>query len=197
MLTRRSHLLTLTVAAMLTACISAPTGGPTSEPSAPIHIGGGVRVTLPAAPGYPERVQLAQLISTVRGGRTVTVQSEVRLGPDEVIAVFSLPGGPPAMTIRWRAGGVDIQKEAGVPAELDGARILADIFLTHWPVEAVRAALEAGAVRATPEGRQITAADGAQVAAMRRERGDGKDVIRLKNTPQGYDLKIISRRTPS
>lgn len=174
----------------LGACAS-PTGPASGH--APVDIGGGVEVTPPAAPGYLRDIHLSQLIRTVGDGSPYTIQAEVDLGPDAVIAVFSLPGGPPAMTVIWRAEGIETSKAPGAPAELDGQRILADIFLTHWPVDAVRRRLTSGEVSENGNLRRILSPTAGTVIEIRTEKGGDKEIIRLKNFKQGYELAITSR----
>lgn len=172
----------------LSACVSLPTEAPRT-----IALGHGVGLTLPPLPGYPEQTRLSQLISTTVNGSTQHIQSALTLGPDLVTVVFSVPGGPPALSVQWSAQGIVERKESIVPPGLNGQRILADIFLSHWPTTKIQSQLSGGRLADFGAERRVTSADGRGVMTIQTIQSGERARLTLNNAAQGYSLVIISK----
>ncbi len=176
----------------IVGCVSV---GPTVSPpvrSEPVDIGGGVVLTFPIRPSYPVEARLSQLITTTHNGQEILVQGDLYLGPDRVMAVFSYPGGPPVLTIRWMRAGMDVIRDSSVPAALDGRRILADIFLANWPILTVQAHLSGEATLVSETGRRIVMLGGRTILEIAISDTSSRTKIALHNHAQGYVLTIVS-----
>ncbi|WP_417514721.1 DUF3261 domain-containing protein [Minwuia sp.] len=157
-----------------------------------VDIGGGVGLRFPAQPYYPEVTRISQLITTVHDRQQLRFQGDLQLGREAVTAVFSLPGGPPLLTINWTAGGIDVHKTTAVPVGLDGRRVLADIVLSFWPASIIETHLIGGRV-ADEIGRRTIKCDGDPVIVIDHKGDAARTETRLLNLAQGYYLTIVSK----
>lgn len=178
----------------LSACMLSPQNGTTRPPSDPIEVGGGVSLTLPALPQFDEALHLSQLITATYGDAPLRIQSELDLGPDQVVAVMSPLGGPPMMTIRWSSAGIGVEKDAALPGALDGRRVLADIVMAYWPVAFVNTHLDDVAVfREDGTRRQLLLGEEVISEITTTQTGD-RETVTITNFAQNYDLTIVSKR---
>ena len=187
----------VSLAGLVSACVTGAgpavsTGGPGEIRS--IALGGGVHLTLPVVPGYPKADQFTQLLSTKLGGETRRVQAELSLSPNHVTAFFSPPGAPPVLQIDWSASGITTRELSPLDVEMDGQRVLADIYLTHWPLAALLENLDGGTATERENTRKIANVRGEPVVTIRTEGAGDRTRITLRNDTQGYALTILSRR---
>jgi len=174
-------------------CVAAVGPDSTSGEHARIDIGGGVGLTLPARPSYPSEAHFSQLITTSRDGQVNRVQAELDMSADSVTAVFSLPGGPPALSIHWTEAGMEIKRETAIPVALDARRILADVFLTYWPVAIIQEHLSDAAQIAQVGRRRLVRSTARTIVDISFEGTEDRKKIVLHNLAQGYRLAIVSR----
>lgn len=177
----------------IVGCVSVAPPDSLPVRSEPVDIGGGVVLTFPIRPSYPVEARFSQLITTTHNGQAVLVQGDLDLGPDRVMAVFSSPGGPPILTIRWTATGMDVIRDSSIPAALDGRRILADIVLANWPILTVQAHLSGEARLVSEPGRRVVMLDGRTILEIGISDTGSRTKIALHNHAQGYVLNIVSK----
>jgi hypothetical protein len=151
-------------------------------------------LALPFPPGYPGTQTLQQTVRARYGERDAAFDAILSLSPDRVEIVVTAAGGPRVATITWSGEGVREEHSMLAPDGLSVENILADIFISLWPPEAVAAALPSGA-------RLSIEADGARIirhagTAIIEVRPDPQDASRIfvRNLAFGYDLTIMNHR---
>lgn len=92
------------------------------------------------------------------------------------------------LLMQWDGQDLQVQRHAMLPAEVDTDRMLRDLCLTFWPVDAVRAALPPGW---TWDGRELQQ-DGLARLVLSRP---GANIVEIVNTVEGYRLLIESQPT--
>jgi hypothetical protein len=170
-----------------------PAGPPAGRAAA---LGRDLDLLLPARPGYPETVELAQTILASFDGRRVALGAALALSPERVWIVLTAADGPRILTLDWTAAELAEERTALAPAGLRGAEVLAAIFLAQWPRAAVAAALPAGAALAEVDGRRRVAFAGRIVAEVADQPAgpDGRRRQDLRNFDFGYQMAIITER---
>jgi Protein of unknown function (DUF3261) len=177
--------LMLCLAASAAACASAPEQGPRAR------IAEGLELTLPAPPGYPGHRTLSQTARARYGLLTGAFQSVVSLSPTQVDIVVTAAIGPRIATIRWDKSGVHEERTMLAPQGVPVENMLADLFIAHWPPEAIVAALPDGVELSVDEtGGRTLSADGIVIMEVRRE-SETRTIIR--NAALGYEISIISQ----
>jgi hypothetical protein len=160
-------------------------------------LGKNLELHLPAAPGFPETMNATQTVVGQYGERRAAFQAVLTLSPATAQVVLTTPGGPRILTITWTSAGIVEDRTPLAPEDLKGINVLGDIFVSLWPVEAVRAALPAGVTvaEAGPK-RTIRAGERTivEVEHLEKRVEDGKGLLRQKltNLDFGYSLTIIT-----
>ncbi|NBB14699.1 DUF3261 domain-containing protein [Caulobacter sp. SLTY] len=133
-------LLLCALAALTTACATAPSGPP---PPAGVAVVARdqLYLTLPMPPGYPEEREMAQSIVAAYGPRKAAFDALVSLGPEKVTVIVTAPAGPRVAQIDWTAAGVATKTEGTPPPGFRAENVLADMVMTHWPKAALEKAL--------------------------------------------------------
>lgn len=180
------------IAAVLTAACSF--GSDRSEDGrVRAHIAEDVVLTLPSPPAYPETRTLRQIVRARYGERDAAFESVVSLSPETATVIITMIGGPRVGTLTWDHTGVHEERTVLAPGGVPVENILADIFLTLWPTEAVAQAL--------PEGVEvIDGGNGARIVRRGDEviveiATDPTDPARtlVKNFALGYEVAITSQ----
>lgn len=181
--------LILSLAALAAACATAPEPAP--APMA--RIAADVALTLPTPPGYPETATLLQTVRGQFGERRGVVEAVLSLSPERVEIVLTAAGGPRLATVTWDDAGV---REDRLPLAGDAVpveNILADIFVSLWPVEAVEAALpDAAELIITDDGARSITRNGDVIVSIRSDAENPARTL-VRNEAFGYDLTIVTQ----
>jgi hypothetical protein len=163
-----------------------------TRPDAPTaRIAADTVLTLPLPPGYPETRTIVQTGRAQHGDRQASFESVLSLGPERTEIVLMMPIGPRLATIVWDETGIHEDRSVFAPDSVPVENILADIFLSVWPAEAVAESL--------PEGVSLIV-DEAGVRTIRRGEAllvtvtpDPVDTARtvVRNESLGYEVAII------
>lgn len=101
-----------------------------------------VELRLPPA-SLGRELALQQQLSFEFGKETRTLDALLEADSSEVrLAVQAMSQS--ALRLRWDGQTLDQQRAEWLPPTLRGERVLSDLQLAYWPVEAIRAALPAG-----------------------------------------------------
>ncbi|MDZ4759884.1 MAG: DUF3261 domain-containing protein [Alphaproteobacteria bacterium] len=184
----RTGLIALGLACALSACAGAPLA---NGPEAPL--GRGLELRLPPKPGYPGAYTGVQTVVGEYGGRRAAFEAVLELSPDVASIALTTVGGPRILSVRWSSAGIVEDRTPLAPPELKGISVLADIFLSLWPVEAVQAAAPAG-VEITEAGalRRVAAAGRTIVEVETLQRSDASMRQELRHSDFGYTLRITT-----
>lgn len=155
-----------------------------------VDIGSQTHLVLPSPPSHPGGPPLSQLVSGRYQERRQVFQADLDLGPEQVDVALSIPGGPVMARIRWDSDGVRTDGADAVPAAIEGERILADLFLSRWPVEHVQSSLSAGAVVVQDDGRRVVYEGKRTVIVIETHHAGGIESTMVRNYDYGYDLTI-------
>lgn len=106
----------------------------------------GLDFMLPAAPwDEDETIDVAQQVEatwdTQPQSGTAAFQGLINIQPDRARIVMIDDLGRRAIDIDWTPQEIMIQKASWLPQDFDTKRLLADIVMTYWPVDAVKDAL--------------------------------------------------------
>ena len=173
-MSRIARLLLLPLIAMLAACASLPTA-----PSGELTL----RLT-PASLGRELALQQRMTISAQ--GRSHQLDVAIEVDADAVrMAVIDL--GQTVARLEWDGHELTESRAQGWPATVTGSRVLSDLQLVHWPLEAIRPAL--------PSGWSVQMVDGARVlrfgdATMVRVQYPAPGAAELDNVAAGYRLRL-------
>lgn len=153
-----------------------------------------------AVPAAPERelllrlspaslgreLALQQRMTVVAHGRSV--QLDVALEVDAgAVRLALLDLGQTVARLEWDGRALRETRANGWPPAVTGARVLSDVQLVHWPLEAIRAAL--------PAGWSVASEDGARVLRWQAEtmllvRYPAPGVAEIDNLAAGYRLRL-------
>lgn len=193
----------IALAALATGCSTtrtlgqsdaAPESDVAPKAAAQVSIAERVVLSLPATPGYPEERLLFQTLIGRYEARTRGFQATLSLSPERVEIILLAASGPRVMELAWTAEGIVETRSRLAPEDLDGLNILADIFISVWPKEAVAAALPQNAALLDGEGgREIWRGETRIIDIEHRGVDDaGRSRSRLTHLERGYVLDIIS-----
>jgi hypothetical protein len=114
---------------LLAACASVPPAQPLNLQLAPATLG--------------RELALQQRMTVTVQGRSRQLDVAIEADPDAVrLAVLDL--GQTVARMEWDGRTLRQSLAPGWPAAIDGARVLSDLQLVHWPLAAIRAALPVG-----------------------------------------------------
>jgi hypothetical protein len=183
--------LVLLLALLAAACSFGAKPSPDGRVRA--HIAEDVEIALPSPPSFPETRTLHQIVRAQYGERSAAFESVVSLSPETVSIVITAIGGPRVATITWDASGVQEERTVLAPGGVPVENILADMFLSIWPEDAVRAALPEGVELAMDEdgGRALRRGEESIVEIMRDPANASRTVV--KNHAFGYEVAITSQ----
>jgi hypothetical protein len=172
---------------MIWRCVSAP------EDALEAKIARDVALTLPMPPAYPETTTIVQTGHARYGERQAAFEAVLSLAPDRAEIVLTMLGGPRLATIVWDNAGIYEDRALFVPKSVPVENIVADIFVTVWPAEAVKASLPEGTTLTVAEdgGRTISRGDEMIVTATPSPADSNRTVVR--NIPFGYEVAIVSQ----
>lgn len=158
--------------------------GCVTTPTPPAEAEFGLRLS-PASLG--RELQLAQRVTVVRGEerRSFDAQLEVDASAVRIAAVAM---GQTIATLVWDGKTLEQRVSVHVPPAVTASRILSDVQLAWWPVEAIRAGLPAGYVLAEENGNRVLTEQGAPFASVVYEGG----LVKLTHARFGYVLEIQS-----
>lgn len=163
---------------------------------APVEIGGGLSVELPASPSDMPPFSAGQTL-LARFGETTLLLS-LRLHSDgETLRMAAVDGlGRRAVTMTWRDATIDAQLAEWLPVGLPASRLLADIFLAQWPVGIVEKAVRNSGGRVKQrDSLRIVSRDGVDVVRIEyagRRETPWSGTTHYSNVAAGYSIEIVS-----
>jgi len=164
-----------------------------------VAVGPGVTFSLPAPAALGRSVEATQLITARYQQQKFVFQTNISITPARLLLAGTDMLGRRAMTIEWNGDVLKVETANWVPPELRARNVVADIMLLHWPTEAVRGGLSAGAAMREPApGHRAIVVDGHDVIRAERTAGiPGSWNARwtYRNVAWGYDLDIQSHET--
>lgn len=159
---------------LLAGCAAKPQGAPDE-----------LTLRLPPA-SLGRELALQQRMTVVAMGRSQQMDVAIEVDAEAVrLAVLVL--GQTVARLEWDGRELTESRASGWPAAVTGARVLSDLQLVHWPVEAIRAALPAGwSLQADGAGRVLLFRD----APVIRVRYPAPASAELDNVAAGYRLLL-------
>ncbi len=172
---------------LVQACAASP---PTDGAKA--FVAAGVVLARPSPASLGRSVEAVQLITARRGGETQTFEARLSVSAEALLLVANDAFGQRLLTLRWDGRNlVETDRAGWLPERITGDNILADVFLVHWPREALQAGLQGAELRET-DGTRSVFRDGREVIRITRS-GDGwSGESRLENRDWHYELLIRS-----
>ena len=129
----------------------------------------GVMLALPSPAALGRPVDAQQLVTAHYRDGTFVFETRISVTPSRMLVVGTDMLGRRAMTITWDGAMMQVQAAPWVPSELRPQNVLADIILMHWPIKALRAALNPGVAIETlqPTQRVVTLAGHGMIRMQR------------------------------
>jgi len=181
--------LILALAALTAGCASTP-----DEPRPTARIAADVALTLPLPPGYPDTRSIVQTGRARYADHQAAFEAVLTLSPERAEIVLIMLGGPRLATITWDETGIAEDRSVFAPDSVPVENILADIFLSVWPAEAVAEALPEGVelvVDADIGARTIRR--GEEIIAIITPDPDDPRRTLIRNEAFGYEVAIVSQ----
>lgn len=157
------------------------------------------RVPIPASPVFalapsalPGGMAEQQRLSFEHGERRETVDALVEVDAEAVRLVIH-GQGQVALRLVWDGAVLSQQRQPWLPDALEGARVLSDLQLVFWPLDALRPQLPAGWTLEETGARRTLSEAGQPVAWVEREDADTRV---LHQQRLGYRLRIDSVPLP-
>ncbi|MCV2350884.1 DUF3261 domain-containing protein [Paucibacter sp. Y2R2-4] len=173
------------LALLLAACATRPTA-PSRLPKlhlAPAELGRSLSLV--------QRLSVYRLDTPEAAPQTVDVQLEADAGGLR-LAGFAL--GQRILMLQWDGLQLRVQRHLMLPAEVDTDRMLRDLCLVFWPLEALRAHLPTGWTLEADAGQRLLLQEGRTVIRVGIETlGSDGEKIELLNLVEGYRLLIESK----
>lgn len=183
--------LVLVAAVLAAACSHRPE--PSDDGHLRAHIAEDVVLTLPTPPAFPETRTLRQVVRAHYGERQAAFESVLSLSPETATVVITMIGGPRVATLTWDRAGVHEERTVLAPGGVPVENILADIFLTVWPAEAVMEALPEGVELISGENGARLVRRGEEVLVeITPDPGDPTRTV-VRNFAFGYEVTITSQ----
>ena len=204
--------LTIMVAAMLGACspqfADRPDGDPVNASVRDLVVPDGendVFLTLPANPWKAaEPINIAQQVSATWTDpaaaeirERTTFIARIAITTNHVMVTVLDGLGRRALDIDWTENALNVTRADWLPDRIDARRLLADMFVTYWPLDDVKNALGRGmTIKQTPSGRIIHSdhTQNALITVTRPATDPWQGTATLHNARHGYTLTINSQR---
>lgn len=145
---------------------------------------------------------LSQLVTGRYDGRTYRARYEIDVAGDRLTIAGLSPIGLTLFTLVQQGESVSVDSRVGAAPTFDPRYTLFDLYLTYWPENAVRAALEINGMTleksASGKTRIVRDGGGRKVATVRHPSDDapgGQIVIEHFDRP--YNLTITSIKDPN
>jgi hypothetical protein len=161
-------------------------------------------VTTPRPPAEPEfglrlspaslgrELQLSQRVTVVRGEERKGFDALLEVDASAV-RIAAVAMGQTIASLAWDGKTLKQEVSTHVPPAVSASRILSDVQLAWWPVEAVRAGLPAGYSLEDRSGTRVITASGAPFASVSYEgTPPAWKLVRLTQQRYGYVLEIES-----
>ncbi|MDR7332791.1 DUF3261 domain-containing protein [Roseateles asaccharophilus] len=161
--------------------------------SAPPKASGLPQLRLPPAALGEARWALSQRLSVTRLDRPdaapQSVEVQLQLDSKELL-LAGFAYGQRVLLMRWDGAALQVQRHPMLPPEVDTDRMLRDLCLNFWPLEAVRAALPEGwAWVQTAAGQELRQDGQARLTLLR----PSASIVEIVNMAEGYRLVIESQ----
>lgn len=181
--------LILALCALAASCASTPAAAPLQA-----RIASDVLLTLPLPPGYPDTRVIQQIGQGRYGEHESAFEAVLSLAPARVEIVLTMLGGPRLATITWDEAGIREARSPFAPDEVPVQNILADVFVSMWPAEAVAHALPEGVRLSVEEdgARTVSRGDEVLVSVIPDAENPARSVVR--NALFGYEVIIVNQR---
>lgn len=204
--------LTIMVAAILGACspqfADRPDGDPVNASVRDLVVPDGendVFLTLPANPWKAaDPINIAQQVSATwtdpaaaETKERTTFIARIAITTNHVMVTVLDGLGRRALDIDWTENALTVTRADWLPDRIDARRLLADMFVTYWPLDDVKNALGPGmTIQQTPSGRIIQSdhTQNALITVTRPATDPWQGTATLHNTRHGYTLTINSQR---
>lgn len=155
-------------------------------------LGNGLVLTLPLEPGGP-RFSAMQTVSAQYGEVRGVFQAVLQVNPQTANIVITAAEGPRLVTINWDRAGVREERTVFAPESVKGINVLSDIFVSVWPIAAVRAAMPPGVtVTETDRLRQVKQGDHVILEVETQLRNSRQLRQELRSLDNGYTLRVTT-----
>ena len=141
---------------------------------------------MPVSLGH--ELALQQQLSFSFGKESRTVDALLEVNSDSVQLVVQTLGQS-ALRLSWDGHRLDQKRAPWLPPSLRGERVLSDLQLTYWPVEAIRAALPTG-WQLIEEGNERQLRQGDQL--VETVRFTAPDHIEIVQHRENFRMSIVS-----
>jgi hypothetical protein len=91
----------------------------------------------------------SQTIHAIYGARAITLRTAIELDASRLTVVGVTATGQRLFTVHWDGREIESETSVFVPANVDPARVLADVQLALWPLSAVQDTMRARGVEVT------------------------------------------------
>ncbi len=181
------RVLVIILAVVVAACASQ---APSSTEK--VAVAAGVHLALPAPDSLGQKVDVAQFL-TARHERDLFVfEGRLIVEAGRLVLVGMDLLGRRAMTIRWTAGRMEVERAPWLPDALRPENVLADIILLYWPEESVRAGLSGAGLVAGNGFRSVRRGD-EDVITMTYDGAPWSGVAKLVNRERRYEIEVRSQ----
>ena len=164
------------VAALLSATLAGctPAGPASAGPPGQVTLAPGLAFTLPPPAALGRTIEAEQLITGQHGGESFAFQTRISATQARLLVAGFDTLGRRALTIAWTGTALTVEAAPWVPAELRPGNVVADIVLLHWPADAIRAGLSAGATLREDGAVRVVALAGRELVRIERMEGAGE-----------------------
>lgn len=176
------------IALLLSALLLAGCATPQARVAARQAVAASMPVLRLPPSALPGALALQQRLAFRRGDRRETVDALVENDASNTRLVIHAQGQV-ALRLDWDGKQLTQQRAPWLPAALDGERVLSDLQLVFWPIDAIAASLPAGWSLREESGRRVLRQGDAIVATVDYPR---PLQARLEQYALGYTLDITS-----
>ena len=188
---------TVTAALVLAGCVHAPAPDHPVAGTGSVSTAAGNPTALPALapPSAVSPRSASQVIHATYGTRNVTLRTAIEIDASRVSLVGVTATGQRLFTASYDGQAVTADASAFVPKEISPERVLADMQLALWPLDAVRAVRHDGEVTEPWPGLRRLTRDGKLAAEVHYASADpwgGR--LWFVSFEYGYSLTIDTAR---
>jgi hypothetical protein len=138
----------------------------------------------PASLGHELALQQHMTVSAYGQSQQLDVAIEVDA---EAVRMAVMDFGQTVARLEWDGHDLSESRARGWPEAVTGSRVLSDLQLVHWPLEAIRPALPEGwSVQEDAQGRTVRRGD----VTVIRVRYPAPGSAELENLATGYRLRL-------